>query len=179
MDKHIHKYNYGSSSPLPENIKTVNKNIIRKLYLYDNFYEDTNQIITLFKKDNNNCKNTRINEFKHIYEHILNKPIQYLQSNIIKLTDDYIINTGDFSWVAVVFLNSNIPISNGLAFMQENVNSNNKKYPGTGSEPDSNSLIIEDFFYGKSNRIIIFNSKYYHKLIVKTPIIIEIIHIQI
>jgi hypothetical protein len=57
-----------------------------------------------------------------------------------------------------VFLNSNIPISNGLAFMQENVNSNNKKYPGTGSEPDSKSLIIEDFFYGKSNRIIIFNS---------------------
>ena len=169
-------YKYDSDVIIDENIKTLNKNIIRKLYLYDNFYEDNSQIITLFKIDNNNCKNTRINECKPIYEHILSKPIQSLQSNIIKLTDDYIINPDDSEWIAVVFLNSNIPTGNGLAFMQENVNSNNKiKHDGSTSTP----LIIEDFFYGKPNRIIIFNSKYYHKLFVKSPMIVEIVHVKL
>ena len=175
-DKHIQNYNYSAFLPLDENIKTLNKNIIRKLYLYDNFYEDNSQIITLFKIDNNNCKNTLINEFKHIYEHILDKPIQALQSNIIKLDGNCIIEPYEYEWLAVVFLNSDIPICNGLAFMQENVNSNNKI---TLNDSVSTPLIIEDFFYGKSNRIIIFNSKYYHKLIVKTPMIVEIIRIKL
>lgn len=175
-DKHIHNYNYSACVPLDENIKILNKNIIRKLYLYDNFYEDNSEIITLFKIDNNNCKNTLINEFKHIYEHILDKPIQALQSNIIKLTDDYIIKPDEYEWVAVVFLNSDIPTCNGLAFMQENVNSNNKiKLNDSACTP----LIVEDFFYGKSNRIIIFNSKFYHKLIVKIPMVVEIIRIKL
>jgi len=75
-----------------------------------------------------------------------------------------------------VFLNSDIPVCNGLAFMQENVNSNNKI---KCNESVAIPLIMEDFFYGKSNRIIIFNSKYYHRLIVKTPMIVEIIRIKL
>ena len=159
-----------------DNIKSLNKNLTRKLYLYDNFYEDNSQIVTRFKSDSDNCQNAHINESKSIYEHILSKPIKSLQSNIIKLTDNYIITPDECEWVAVVFLNSNIPLDNGLAFMQENVNSNNKiKHDDSTSIP----LIIEDFFYGKPNRIIIFNSKYYHKLIVNTPMIVEIIHVKL
>jgi hypothetical protein len=169
-------YSFNSNLYINENIKLLNKNLSRKLYLYDNFYEDNSQIIALFKLDSNNCKNTRINEVKCVYEHILSKSIKTLESNIIKLTDDHVIKTDDNEWIAVIFLNSNNPFSNGLAFMQENFNSNNMiKH----SDIMSTQMIVEDFFYGKPNRIILFNSKYYHKLIVKTPVIVEIIRVKL
>jgi hypothetical protein len=169
-------YKYRITGYIDENIKSINKNVTRKLYLYDNFYEDNSQIVTRFKSDSDNCQNAHINECKSIYQHILSKPIKSLQSNIIKLTDNYIIKPYEYEWIAVVFLNSDIPTGNGLAFMQENINSNNKiKHNDSTYIP----LIIEDFFYGKPNRIIIFNSKYYHQLIVKTPILVEIIHVKL
>ena len=171
-------YNYKAGVYIDENIKVVNKNLTRKLYLYDNFYEDNSQICTLFNLDSDNCKNNNINELKNSLEHILNKKINTLQSNIIKLTEDHIINPENNEWIAVVFLNPNNSVDNGngLAFMQENFNSNNKI---NNTNTNSTKLIVEDFFYGKSNRIIIFNSKYYHKLIVKIPILVEIIHVKL
>tara|TARA_B110000503_G_C7042458_1_gene368786 strand:+ start:153 stop:674 length:522 start_codon:yes stop_codon:yes gene_type:complete len=172
----MNTYNYSAGFFFDTNIKAMNKNIMHKLYLYDNFYKDNSEIITLFKMDENNCINPLISEFKHIFEHILDAEIQTIQSNIIKLTNDHNIQPSNNEWVAVVFLNSNIPMDNGLAFLQENFNSNNKIKQNC-SVPTT--LITEDFFLGKPNRIIIFNSKYYHKLIVKVPMVVEIIYIKL
>lgn len=178
---HIYKsYDYSMELRQHSDIKNVNKNIVHKMYLYDNFYEDNNQIVTIFKNNGNTCKNPLVNEFKHIFEHILSRKIQSIQSNIIKLTNDYIVESNDNEWVAIVFLNSNNPVDNGLAFMQENFNSNNKIQHNEHRDYSATiSLIIEDFFYGKPNRIIIFNSIYYHKLIVKMPTLVEIICIKL
>lgn len=180
-NEHIYDlYDYSMRFHQHNDIKFVNTNMVRKMYLYDNFYEDNNKIVTLFKNNGNNCKNPLVNEIKHLFEYILDTKIQTIQSDIIKLTNDYIVQSTDNDWIAVVFLNSNIPVDNGLAFMQENYNSNNKiqhndRPDYSGTPP----LIIEDFFYGKPNRIIIFNSIYYHKLIVKIPMLVEIICIKL
>jgi len=173
-------YDYSMQIHNNSDIKFVNKNVVHKMYLYDNFYEDNNQIVTMFKNNGNNCKNPLVNEFKHIFEHILSSKIQTMHSNIIILTNDYIVQSNDNEWVAVVFLNSNIQVDNGLAFMQENFNSNNKiQHKERPDYSGTIPLIIEDFFYGKPNRIIIFNSVYYHKLIVKMPMLVEIICIKL
>ena len=177
MDTNQNIYNSSMRHHMNNYIKTVNKDIIHKMYLYDNFYEDNDRIVTLFKNNGDNCKNLIINDAKHIFEHKLGTKIQTIQSNIITLTNDYIVQSVEHEWVAVVFLNSNIPVDNGLAFMQENVNSNNKIQSSCFAV--SPPLIVEDFFYGKPNRIIIFNNIFYHKLIVKKPMLVEIICIKL
>ena len=173
MNIHNMRYLYNDS-------QLVNTNIKHKMYLYDNFYKDTIEIIKLFENNPNNCKNPIVNDFKILFEHILDTPIINISSNIIKVSNDHIIQHSTCEWIAVVFLNPYISIDNGFVFLQEDYNSNNKIKDDIQYDiPFSKQLITEDFFYCKHNRIIFFNSNYYHKLIVKQTMLIEIIHIKI
>ena len=161
---------------LINDVPLVNKNLTHKMYLYDNFYKDNIEIVKLFENDSNICKNPIINDFKTLFEYILDAKIKTLSSNIIKLTNDYSIQEPYYEWYAVIFLNPNIPLDNGLAFMQESFNSNNKVDTDISY---SKPLIIEDFFHANPNRVILFNSIYYHKIIVKLPMLVEIVYIKL